>query len=240
MSMVKFLLTTLFISLISVASFGQCQPDPQYTQDGIYPDPSTLNTAILVNEPFEQILTINAPAETTIVATLNIDSVIIENILNLPPGIGVTCNPNDCKWLGGQSGCVNISGTPIQTGVFDVDIETLIYVQGLAQGFPVTESFTVEVKNSLSIQEQTLLNETRIFPNPVSNETKILFESASAGQVQIEVVDLIGNVVLQQNNTTTTGTNSLTLAVSNLAEGQYFVRIQKQNAMVVKKMLVVR
>ena len=239
--MQKTLLLTLFVVCFQAFSWAQCQPDPQYTQDGIYPDPSTLNATIPVDQYYEQILTVNAPDDTTIIVSpLNIDSVVINNILNLPPGIGVSCVPNACSWLGGESGCVNISGTPTQTGTYDVELDISVFVQSLPQAIPVTETYTVIVDANASVEDQDLLAESKIFPNPAQNQAQLQIKSKRNDLAKIEVVDVIGNTVLFQQQRLQAGTNSIPLNLNELAEGQYFVRIEQQNALVVKKLLVVR
>jgi len=128
--------------LLVVASFlptqlnAQCTPDPNAPTFGVFPD--TVPPAC-PGVPFDFTLTFAVPSDTTIPGfplTLNIDSVRLDDLLDLPPGLTYSCNPTTCAIPGGTAGCVRITGTPTTAGTFGVDIAATAFISGLV--FPDT------------------------------------------------------------------------------------------------------
>jgi hypothetical protein len=70
-----------------------------------------------------------------------------------------------------------------------------------------------------------------IFPNPTTNNLNI--EQASNEEIQIEIVDLTGKVILAKS----TSSISTTLNFSKFNTGVYLVRISSKKGMVVKKVV---
>ena len=122
----KKLLLLISITLISVATVnGQCIPDPQFTQPGVYPDSATGFANACVGMPYEQIVTNIVPVDTCAVIIaglpcipLDFDSVVITGFTGLPPGFTYTCNSpqnttspaTGCTFEGGTIGCISIVG----------------------------------------------------------------------------------------------------------------------------------
>jgi hypothetical protein len=71
-------------------------------------------------------------------------------------------------------------------------------------------------------------NETdiQIFPNPCNSFAIIRFKS-SIGEIQIEILDLLGNKIKSENYIATNGLNEYRLDASELANGTYFVQIRQ-------------
>ena len=75
-----------------------------------------------------------------------------------------------------------------------------------------------------------------LYPNPVNNQLQISYETLGAGNVQVEIVDLQGKVLLQQTISSQNlptgqagGTNQAIIPVSQLAKGLYLCRLQSNN-----------
>jgi len=110
-----------------------CTPDTSNTAPGIYPDSATGLAADTVGIPYQQIITVNVPPDTTDpnCCTVTIDSMQLTNINNLPPGLSYACDVSSCTWAGGTTGCVLISGTvtnPADTGLYDIQASITAYV----------------------------------------------------------------------------------------------------------------
>lgn len=118
-----------------------CTPDSQYTTQGFYP----LNLpAGETNVPYDTVMTLVVPADTFLFGfTIPVDSLVINEITDLPPGITYECNaggPN-CVFAGGESGCIRFSGTPTACGdTFRLDVDLTIYVTvfGTPSPFDIT------------------------------------------------------------------------------------------------------
>ena len=81
------------------------------------------------------------------------------------------------------------------------------------------------------IEEYSVDNSLNIYPNPASSIVKILNDN-NLNITNIEIIDLTGRTVLNIENTTD-------IDISNLPEGQYFVKIYGEST-IVKKLSVVK
>tara|TARA_B100001250_G_scaffold213982_1_gene183535 strand:+ start:9337 stop:15732 length:6396 start_codon:yes stop_codon:yes gene_type:complete len=86
-----------------------CSPDPQYNSEGIYPN--SLDDGY-VGQIYDEAVTIVVPL--TVVSnglTVNVDNIDLTAIAGLPNNFTYACNPPNCSFAGGTSGCVNIYST---------------------------------------------------------------------------------------------------------------------------------
>ncbi len=125
--MKKILFSPLIFILVSLIASGQCTIDSSQTTPGIYP---TIVPPPQVGVYYNQDLTLVMPTETL---SLQILSIQLDSIEGNIPGLTYTCNspfPN-CTYYPNQSiwGCINVSGTPQQAGLFIVTIRLLVDVQ---------------------------------------------------------------------------------------------------------------
>ncbi len=139
--MKKFLLV-LFLVFSGAALFAQpCTVNTSYTQPGIYPD--TLPTAT-VGQPYSTDITFVMPLDTLGYDFTNFHILTV----TLPVGLTWTCSAfqNNCDYdpQVNQYGCVNVSGTPLLAGQYNVDV-TVIADLTIATGIPVTFQVYMEV-----------------------------------------------------------------------------------------------
>jgi hypothetical protein len=66
---------------------------------------------------------------------------------------------------------------------------------------------------------------TSLYPNPVIDQLNISYESPDAKNVQIEIIDVQGRVLLNQTISSQNGTNLAKITVANLAGGLYICRL---------------
>ena len=76
-----------------------------------------------------------------------------------------------------------------------------------------------------------------IYPNPVTDQLQIRYETAIAGAVQIQIMDLQGKVLLQQELSRQTGANHAQILVSQLTNGLYICRLQSGSTIETTKFL---
>lgn len=88
-----------------------------------------------------------------------------------------------------------------------------------------TKDVVVVKKSSTSIApiDVALL---KLYPNPAANQITLAFDAIQDGTTSINVMDISGRLVQQQNIQTTVGSNTTLLDVSNLQSGIYFVNIK--------------
>jgi uncharacterized protein (TIGR02145 family) len=68
-----------------------------------------------------------------------------------------------------------------------------------------------------------------IYPNPVISELHISFETPKSGEVQAEIIDLLGKVLYRQIINSQNGTNRVSIPVIKLPTGLYLFRLQTCN-----------
>ena len=154
----RFLLTLFVVATIKIAS-AQCIPDLTITQAGIFPDSATGLASGVINMPYNQVLQMRIPADTTIIViifpvTIPIDSVRLISLTGLPPGLSHSCNPTNCTYLGGTNGCALIDGTPTDTGLFTVTAVVTTYAGG--GQYTQTDTlnyYTIRINSSVGLSE---------------------------------------------------------------------------------------
>jgi hypothetical protein len=85
---------------------------------------------------------------------------------------------------------------------------------------------------TVGITEVPKQNDFALFPNPAKSLITISSTINGTIKVNYEIVDVLGKVVLQNEHT---GSDKFTINVSDLNSGIYFVRLQVNNSVVVKK-----
>jgi Secretion system C-terminal sorting domain len=81
-------------------------------------------------------------------------------------------------------------------------------------------------------------NGLNIYPNPVNNNLQLSFEILKSTDVTVYVTDILGKVVLQENNILQSGTNHLQFNIGLLKNGIYFIKIISGNGLVLNKQFV--
>lgn len=76
-------------------------------------------------------------------------------------------------------------------------------------------------------------NDISLFPNPSSNEFFISYNLANNASLDIEVIDVLGKIVITQNNLKVLGgKNTYKTDTKNLTEGIYIVRVKQENKII--------
>lgn len=137
----KKLLLAFFVLFSGANLFAQCTIDTTYTQPGIYPDTLPSGT---VGQAYSTDITFLMPLDTMGYPFTNFQ---IQTV-TLPVGLTWICNnwSNGCNYdpQANQFGCVNISGTPLLAGVYNIDV-TVIADLSIASGIPVHFLIYMEV-----------------------------------------------------------------------------------------------
>lgn len=254
-------------ALIAMVGLGigslsaQCSPDPQYTSPGIYPTPVQIGLiSVPVNMAWQQTLTINVPADTTIdlsaiigfpvpPVNVTVNYQEITGVNGLPPGTASTCNPVGCSWNGGTSGCIDLSGTPTTTGQYTFAVTgnlnitvpiTVPVIGGSAQDIPTPLAYQMEVTGANAIDLSTVngFAVDQNAPNPFNGQTSIEVYLPYAADLEMEIFDLNGKVIQEKRFEDVSGLQKLMVDASGLTPGVYFYRIGNGEEQVVKKMII--
>lgn len=270
----KTLLTLSILLTFSFIGNTQCTPDPIFTMSpipGVYP-PNIPLVGISdgqINVPYSQTLTLVVLEDTTmdigflldmidptitslmnsagISTTMTVDvNHVIYDISGLPNNLTYTCDINSCQYPSGVNGCIAISGTPIQSGTFPIDVNMTINVQipaitdpifgttifvGSGQDIP---SFAA-VEYDLLVTGATAINEvgnyrSKVFPNPTSNQAILSLITFS----DVVVYNILGEKVLIANNVK----GDLLLSKNDIGKGVFYILVQSKSKAQTIKLII--
>lgn len=68
-----------------------------------------------------------------------------------------------------------------------------------------------------------------MFPNPAAGVSNLILDSKNAELATVEVVDINGKIILQNQHQLNVGLNKITLDVKNISSGIYFVKVQTES-----------
>jgi hypothetical protein len=179
------------------------------------------------------------------VMSLDVNHVIYD-ISGLPNNLTYTCDINSCQYPSGVNGCIAISGTPIQSGTFPIDVNMTINVQIPAITIPVVgtviyagsgqdiPSFSA-VAYDLLVKGATAINEvgnyrSKVFPNPTSNQAILSLITFS----DVVVYNILGKEVLIANNVK----GDLVLSKNDIGKGVFYISVQSKNKTETMKLII--
>ena len=81
------------------------------------------------------------------------------------------------------------------------------------------------------------ISELKIIPNPVSSELKISFDSGYAQEVQFQLCNLMGDVILTDKIQCIKGLNNQTMLIKDIPNGSYYLKIVKDNKVLTEKLI---
>ena len=184
---------------------------------------------------------LNAPIDSVVIeSVVLVDPITTESITFAEVGMDYTCNNNGdcedpCTFLGGSQYCATFTGVPTVIGNYELAME--VNVWSTIFGFPLATPFSfdglpfsiVDPTNSLSEQGALRLS---VYPNPASDQ----FTLTGTEGTQMQLMGAEGRLIK-----TWTGTSAqTTLSCDDWAEGVYFLRMEKGEAVQVRRLLVQR
>jgi len=89
-------------------------------------------------------------------------------------------------------------------------------------------------------ENDKLINNVKVFYNPISEQISVTFKLAKVNNITIKVMDALGNEVLNLHNASLdAGMQSLSFDTQNkLADGFYFVRVSGGSETIVKRISI--
>jgi Secretion system C-terminal sorting domain len=124
----------------------------------------------------------------------------------------------------------------------------LITLLGICKVFtqiPSASNMPDSIKNTLAAAQQTvkdsLLNgkkaTAKLYPNPAKNKAIIEVEGFDRGRVQLQLIDITGKIVRNDERLLISGNEPITLMFS-LPNGIYFIVLRQGKKLVKMKMVV--
>jgi hypothetical protein len=199
-------------------------------------------------EPFRLMLRTNGQAqENRLTITNHLDEVVYElnnlennttynETLNLPAGcyeLRLTDAGGDGLhwWVYQQTG----QGTRINGFLRVLKAQGAgIYVNAADFGSEYVQSFIV---GEMSVPEAplTFVESFDIFPNPTTGKVNILIPALNNGEAKIEVIDRLGRILLERNNTLTDKEYWEELDITGLSEDLYIIRVSNGETVLTEK-----
>ncbi len=88
------------------------------------------------------------------------------------------------------------------------------------------------------INENEVINDISVFPNPAENNVKITFNVYTLQNIELSVVDVIGNTVYNESTNNFVGSFEKSIDLSTFAKGLYVVRIKTDNGSYNQKLVI--
>ncbi|MFZ9848015.1 MAG: T9SS type A sorting domain-containing protein [Flavobacteriales bacterium] len=216
------IILSVFVSNVIVA---QCTPNNSITATGFYP--STLPDAV-VGVPYSQVVQFKIPSDTTVGGFYaQVTSATLSSLTGLPNGFTSTCNVVGCTYVGGQVGCITITGTAQNNQIASYNLSAALNLTGYVSipplgnqsiGFNAPLTFNVLASNSVSVNQGAAFSY-------VKKENEILFNNLSNGTLNVKIYDVLGSQVRNLSYQVVKG-ESTSVITANLEAGIYIVTLQ--------------
>ncbi|CAN5817456.1 hypothetical protein BH24BAC1_BH24BAC1_08990 [soil metagenome] len=168
---------------------------------------------------------------------------VVMNIFPIPPKPVITQQERTLvssaaggnQWyLNGEPipGAVQPTYTPTRDGIYTV-VVTLNGCPTNSDPFRFTQADFARAEDEIT--------NLWIFPNPSTTGTfRVRFNVKSSGVLQLRFVDVVGQLVYQESAPDFTGNYDQEISLTNLASGIYFLRLQYNNRVLMRKVVIAR
>lgn len=234
----RILIPSAFFVFSGLLAYGQCIPDTVNCKDTGDPGeicPRYLPEA-MVNVRYDETITVIPPGQASLGPNLvNIEYIIVDSVKNLPEGIEYF--PNASKFYPDTAYCIQVTGTPVQAGDYQLAIYVtpfIKYLDAIIQAEQVVNdsSVTMTVRWPAGIDPNQSL-EFRVLhnvPNPFSEATRIGFVTPLDDKIQLKVINILGTVIYQEEQGAPPGEHYFEFTGSDLEPGTYFYRISNHSS----------
>jgi len=154
----------------------------------------------------------------------------IDSVKNLPPGIDYF--PNADIFFPDTAYCIQLNGTPTQTGVFDLSIyiTAIVDIDGPTRAPQVVDdsSLSITVVTELGL-EQREMTEFQVFqnvPNPFSEKTRLAYYTPKQDKIELSIYNILGVLVHQVRVLAAPGRHDFGFDGSELQSGTYLYRVE--------------
>lgn len=237
--MIKLVLLGL-IAFTALNLNAQCTPDPTQTEPGIYPDSATGFADACVGILYEQLITNVVPADTNVLVfgipiLTTIDSIVIDSLHGLPTGMTFECNPANCVFPGGETGCAFISGICDVTGDYPLTFYLSAYVGGLSTANPyVVDYYSITVNPCTAGTIENDLSKVKIAPNPASEIVVIEGLNHKKGIYSISLMNPEGKIVRELE---ILDQDDISIQLEGINSGIYFICIHSTDGNEILKLI---
>ncbi len=245
----RILSTLICLLLISSISFGQCQVDTSVTHNmsGIYPDSAIGLPHAIVGVAYSTDIQFVVPVDTTYNGLpAIITSITVTSVTGLPTGFSYTCNPANCTFPGGTSGCMLLLGNAPTSGMVGsypivVNMTVVGTIFGITQSIPATNAnYSIIIDNNVAVISPTVryFNVGQSVPNPAQGFTSIPVSMQNSSYVDLKISDLIGKIIYNSKVYLQKGNSEIPLNTSLFPKGIYIYTISDGKNTISKRMII--
>jgi PKD repeat protein len=101
-----------------------------------------------------------------------------------------------------------------------------------------TDTTVLNVAITVSIEELMGLSNLTIYPNPASETAVISFDNTLGNSFDIQLIDQLGRVIMSQNGVQASGSNMVTIDLTNLSDGLYSIQLTSNQNTISKRLIV--
>ena len=244
------IITLLFVAVfISALSSAQCVVDTSVTHNvsGVYPDSATGIPHAYVGVPYSTTIQFVVPTDTVYLSLpAHIDYVQVTSISNLPAGFTFPCNPLNCTFPGGTSGCMSLESsgpTAGQVGSYPLVVNTVVH--GTVASIPTTlpqtnDNYIIVIENNTATisPAPVVFSVSQNVPNPFGSSTEIKISSPRTQKVWFRVFNLIGLPVYSTTLDVAKGITPYVFSPDGLDPGIYIYTMSDGKSSVTRRMVI--
>ena len=247
----------LFVLLLSISSlfYGQCSPDTIYADSawGIWPSPIENFPPGEIDEEYFEIINFKIPEDASLIDSvvgegLVIQSIMLDSVSNIPPGLSFSCDNSSCTWLANGAGCAEITGVPTTNGSYQISLDVIANVEieifGNITTIPYPYSFDGYIINigPVGIENYRLFNNTlkleSAIPNPCNQYTTVQFVSGQQKNIEFKLTNLLGEVIYNYSISSGKGVNNIPLNTTLYKNGIYIYSISDGISFQSKRLII--
>ena len=101
-----------------------------------------------------------------------------------------------------------------------------------------TDTIVLNVAITVSIEELMGLSNLTVYPNPASETAVISFDNTLGNSFDIQLIDQLGRVIMSQNGVQASGSNLVTIDLTNLSDGLYSIQLTSNQNTISKRLIV--
>lgn len=226
----------LFTTSASLQLSAQCTPDINMPKGSIFPESIKIGYKDLA---YSDVIYFRAPLDTnSILGKVRVDSMEITGVKGLPSEFTYTCFTSNCRFKGGESSCLTLTGTPTKTGVYPLVVYVRTYPT--LKGFidvPLpaqndsNSRYTLYVYGNVGYLENSLENSISVFPNPANDLLNIA--TSSTQKITAQLFDINGKLHIEQ-----VFDAKATMSLKALSKGIYVLKLNNNTQHFTRKIVV--
>jgi hypothetical protein len=218
-----------------------------------------INRPACLGKPYRFVFTVKVSDSISVSGMrLPLDSVRLAPsgaISGLLVGISYACNPPSCSFTKNTYGCVLLNGTPTVSNPLN-NYNLVITGSVVIQGFPISQSFpgalspgvytlrlvaanSPDCPPTTENDERFLRNDNlQLMPNPANERMKIHFNAPPKNDLNIKIMDLMGNIWQNERLRTSEGEQNLSIETLSMPNGIYLLQMQQEGKIFIKRFVV--